>query len=89
MLSSLGSLAAATGMSTRAGFDLEAVFVYGLVAFVIGLIAWSKYREPPLSDPYAYRNTGRDLPVTESHADLRPVVAVPVVGSAAPPREQP
>jgi hypothetical protein len=87
MLSFLGSAVPVRGMVLLDGVNLEAVFMYGLVALVVGLIAWSKYKEPPLSDPYAKAGSGRHLPATAG--ELGPAVAVPVVRTPVASREQP
>lgn len=42
-----------------AAITADGVAVYGLLALVIGLIAWSKYSEPPIADPYAPRPAAR------------------------------
>jgi hypothetical protein len=85
-----GSAATTGSMVTFGGVALEAVFVYGLAVFLIGLIGWSKYNEPPLPNAYLQEKPGqRGLPEGASHADIGPAVAVPVIGADAATRREP
>jgi hypothetical protein len=83
MMSFLGTAVLAASVVPLVSFNTDSLLMYGLVALVIGLIAWSKYNEPAPSDPYAKRKPVQDLPATAGHADLGPVVAVPVAGTAS------
>jgi hypothetical protein len=66
-----------------AAMSLDGLLVYGLVVFVIGLIAWSKYTEKPLTDPYASgRPTGRTE--TAEIGAVRPTPTAAVGGSGDP-----
>jgi hypothetical protein len=47
-----------------AAITLDGMIVSGLVALVIGMIAWSKYTEPPIRDAYANRSISPASPVT-------------------------
>lgn len=89
MVALIGTAVVASSPIFLASFTLESVAMYGLVVLVIGLIAWSKYSEPPLSDPHAVAKPSRDLPASASSPDLGPVVAVPVAGGRRPTPEQP
>jgi hypothetical protein len=89
MLSFLGSAASPALSAALVSFTPEAIGMYGLVALVIGLIAWSKYNEPAPSDPYAKAHRGGDIPDTLTHAELGPAVAAPVAGRPSPAREHP
>lgn len=88
MSSLLGSAVSAAAVVSLTGVDPEAVFVYGLVAFVIGLIAWSKYNEPPLSDPYSALKTGYGPPATAGQTVLGTLVAIPALVQMTPDRER-
>jgi hypothetical protein len=88
MFSFLASVAMQAGTSPSGGFNIEAVFMYGLVAFVIGLIAWSKYREPPLSDPYATRKATPEFAGNAPPAEVGPPGTLPVGADAVPARKQ-
>ncbi len=73
MLSFLGSAAPLGGVILLVSFSLDALIVYGLVALVIGLIAWSKLTEPPLASPYPVVGPAVDpvLDVATSHPPSR------------------
>jgi len=77
----LGSLLLAPDGLVVAAVGLEAISMYGLVALVIGLIAWSKYSEAPPSSPDAWRTATPRGP-----ALAQPAVAEPL---AAPTPERP
>jgi hypothetical protein len=81
MLPILGSAAIAVTTIALVGFDVEAVAMYGLVALVVGLIAWSKFNEPAPSDPYRAGKAGQGLHGGAHVSELGPVVAVPVSGA--------
>lgn len=88
MLSLLGSAISTGAVASLGGVSLDAMLVYGLVAFVIGLITWSKYNEPALSNPYPEKRTGHDLWDIAGNMELEPLVAIPVVVKAVPNRKQ-
>jgi hypothetical protein len=88
MMTSIGSAAMAAAPVPLVSFTGEALMMYGLVALLIGLIAWSKLSEPALSDPHAVRKPTPE-PMMTSRGELGPAVAVPVVGRSAPDRERP
>lgn len=88
MLSLLGSAISTGAVASLGGVSLDAMLVYGLVAFVIGLITWSKYNEPALSNPYPEKRTGHDLSDIAGNMELGPLVAIPVVVKAVPNRKQ-
>ncbi len=64
--------------------DLDALVVYGLLALLVGMIAWSKYSDPPLPlfravDPVADPSGTRDR--VSAIAPVAPVaVDSPVAG---------
>jgi hypothetical protein len=76
MVTLLNSAVQTVGMVSFGGVELEAVIMYGLVVLVVGMIAWSKYNEPPLSDPYPTGKPGQDFPATSNHGALGPVATV-------------
>jgi hypothetical protein len=79
-----GTAFSTAGLVMLAGFNLEALLMYGMVAFVIGLIAWSKYNEAPPSDPYATERSAEELPETaEPAAVASAAVAVEEPGMGA------
>jgi hypothetical protein len=86
MLPILGSAATSLNTIALVAFDVEAVAMYGLVALLVGLIAWSKFNEPAPSDPYRAKQAGEGLQGGAHISELGPVVAVPVAGArpAAP-----
>jgi len=83
------SVFAASSVVFLAAVNLEALAMYGLVAFVVGLIAWSKFREPVPADPFAKGRTANELPSSASHGDLGPVVAVPAAPTKGAARREP
>jgi hypothetical protein len=89
MLSFIGSAIAAGAVVSLGGVNLDAVLVYGLVAFVIGLITWSKYNEPALSNPYPEKRTGHDLSEMAGNKEVGPLGAIPVVVQEVPNRKRP
>jgi hypothetical protein len=89
MLFPIGSALFSAGLMPIAGVALEAVAMYGLVALVIGLIAWSKFAEPPLSNPYPGKHPDHDPLHSPASRDERSVVAVPVAAGSPPARDLP
>jgi hypothetical protein len=47
------SASASLSVAFLAAITMDAVINYGLLTVLIGMIAWSKYTEPPLGNPYA------------------------------------
>jgi hypothetical protein len=81
MVPIFGSAGTAVNTIALVGFDVEAVAMYGLVALLVGLIAWSKFKEPAPSDPYSAKKAGQGLQGGAHVSELGPVVAVPVAGA--------
>lgn len=52
MLSLIAVEIALRELVSRLPIDIDAVFAYGIVAILVGLIWWNKYTEPELSPPY-------------------------------------
>jgi len=73
----LGSLLLAPDGFVMAAVGLEAIGMYGLLALVIGLIAWSKYSEAPPSSPDAWRNATPPGPALAQPAKTEPVAVAP------------
>ncbi len=88
MLSLLGSAVSTGALVSLGGVNAEAMFMYSLLAFVIGLIAWSKYNEPSPSNPYPNGRSGLDLLDAPGDVELGPVVPVPVVSRPVRARKQ-
>jgi hypothetical protein len=68
----LGSQLASVGGPVMAAVNVEAIGMYGLLALVIGLIAWSKISEAEPAAPYGPGSARKgELPAA---APERPVV---------------
>jgi hypothetical protein len=70
----LGSQLASVGGPVMAAVNVEAIGMYGLLALVIGLIAWSKFSEAEPAAPYG--PGGARKGELRAAAPERPVVPV-------------
>jgi hypothetical protein len=85
----LGTLLIAPDGLILAAVNIEAIGMYGLVALVIGLIAWSKYSEAPPSSPDAWRTVTPPGPALAQPAATVPEASTLPEASTAPERLAP